>query len=310
MVNIERNNMSEVMYIVHCFYFQPTSTEKLNSSCRICLNDKTEINSSSNVYLTKGTIYEEPYLKCTGIEFCADFAITTWICDDCAKTLLEFNHFREKCLDSVAYLKNSCENETTEPIEIIELDRDPLVDEIEKVEDIKRIDTKTKIGLICEICGKDFKKSVKRFGSHMRTHNPLDPMPYKCTQCDERFAAKKIVRAHIILEHENPKLVERRKKKIVTNNTQLTNSSVYGLTQKCRICLNKLVLYANLKHQPHHDVFIHCTGIDVNECPPEIPSCICYFCEKTLLIFYNFQKTCWESDIFLRVNANIKTDED
>lgn len=185
-------------------FFQPTSTDKLNSSCRICLNDKIEVNSSSNLYLSKSRSYQEIYFKCTGIEFCDDAEISCWICDDCEKTLLEFNNFREKCFDSVVYLKKICEQKSEEPLETQELNEDELVNKTEKLEDIKQT-TKRKIGLICQICGKDCKKSVKKFGLHMRTHNPLDPTPYKCTHCDERFSNKKKARAHINLEHEEPK---------------------------------------------------------------------------------------------------------
>lgn len=185
------------------------------------------------------------------------------------------------------------------------MNEDELVNKTEKLEDIKQT-TKRKIGLICQICGKDCKKSVKKFGLHMRTHNPLDPTPYKCTHCDERFSNKKKARAHINLEHEEPKrerIQFNSNKKLVT---EQTIPAIYGLTQQCRICLNELVLYANLKHEIHHDIFIQCTGIDVFECPPEIPTCICFFCERTLLVFYNFQTICWESDLSLRV-TNIKT---
>lgn len=55
----------------------------------------------------------------------------------------------------------------------------------------------------CEICDEELERGPKAYGLHMLTHNPLDPKPFKCPQCNEKFSHAHKYKIHRSEEERN-----------------------------------------------------------------------------------------------------------
>lgn len=179
----------------------------------------------------------------------------------------------------------------------------------------------------CNICGDGIPKGVKALGLHMLKHNPFDPKPYKCPDCDRKFAEIRKVHTHIRSAHEDPndlpswkkfqcEFCERRYKReehLLLHIDHVHSSELVVDVQqkpktnhiKCRICLIDILKTGTRIDDKLCNIFISCTGIDVRNCLEISSSWICELCGIQLFNFYNFQKKCWESDIILRLNTSM-----
>lgn len=102
------------------------STEQ--RECRSCLTTKTDLNSGFD--LNSSNEFQGILLKLTGVDVFQNKNISSWICDQCQKKIIDFDLFRTKFCESNEILIKKDEtksslDEKSEDLEVMELIEDP-----------------------------------------------------------------------------------------------------------------------------------------------------------------------------------------
>lgn len=183
--------------------------------------------------------YLEIFTSCTGLEIIEKSEIPSWICIECEKNLLDFYKFRIKCIESDVLLtsiyitaanifelkEEQIKEEDNNDIELDDIQTDfmdeeicddspsipmediPITEETDMQIEIPEIKTKKipKKTRNCEICGDAVSAMLTKYATHVKSHNPDDPNPFRCKICNKKFKNVRCLKHHEQVHNNNKK---------------------------------------------------------------------------------------------------------